>query len=79
MPEMFDGRAVTTEGSPKPPRLGGAQGATNAEPSARGTAAGGTDNMRTATSTLQAADSRPTTSPLRATRAAVSSFDGSKP
>jgi len=75
MPEMFDGRATPRENAPKPPRLGGAQGATNAEPSTAGVAAGGTDNINANGEVYDAADSRAKVSSLRATRAAVASFN----
>lgn len=75
MPETFNDRAPTPSGSPKPRKLGGAQGATNAEPSTKGVAAGGTDNLRITTEVCHADDPRAETSPLRATRAPVSRFN----
>jgi hypothetical protein len=78
MPESFDGRAITRESAPKPPKLGGAQGADNASPSAAGAACGGTDNMRAGYETYAAGSSRAATVPLKRTGAAVYSFDGSK-
>lgn len=78
MPESFDGRAITRESSPKPPRTGGSQGATNASPAGSGTPGGGLDNMRAATQTIKAADTRATTSSLKRTGVAIDSFAGDR-
>jgi hypothetical protein len=74
MPESFNDRA-TPPGAPA--KLGGAQGATNAEPSTKGTAAGGTDNIRADYYTREAGSTRPETSPLKPSRA-PQHFDGTK-
>ena len=74
MPESFNDRSPTPSASPKPARQGGAQGAANSQPSASGKPAGGTDSPRVTPRTISAPDSRPTTSSLKATRAAVSTF-----
>ncbi len=75
MPESFNDRSPTPSASPKPAREGGAQGAVNAEPSTKGVAAGGTDNIAADYETYEAGATRPVVSPLRATRAPVDSFN----
>ena len=74
MPESFNDRAPTPSASPKPARLGGAQGAANIQPSASGAAAGGLDSPRVTQQTFAAGDSRPTTSSIKRTGAAVATF-----
>lgn len=74
MPDQFDGRATPSESSPKPPRIGGSQGATNDSPSNSGKPTGGLDNLRANERCLEASDSRAKSSSVRATRAAVSHF-----
>lgn len=80
--EGFDGRALTTEGSPKPPRVSIPRGnpAPDVLPSATGTPAlaqraSGLDPLRTDVVTKQAGDSRPQASSGRGTKAAVSRFN----
>lgn len=74
MPESFNDFSPTRESSPAPARQGGAQGAINASPSATGTPVGGLDNMRANRRDYIAPDSRPTTSALKRTGAAVDTF-----
>lgn len=80
--EGFDGRALTTEGSPKPPRVSIPRGNPTPDvlPSATGTPAlaqraSGLDNLRTDTVTKQAGDSRAMASSGRGTKAAVDRFN----
>lgn len=83
--EGFDGRALTTESAPKPPRVSIPRGnpARDAIPSAKGMPGGvrksdGLENLGTATVTKQAGDSRAQSSSGRGTRAAVDRFDGGR-
>lgn len=75
MPESFNDRSPTPSASPKPARTGGSQGAMNASPSAKGAPGGGLDSPRANTQTFAAGDARATTSPLKATRAPVDTFN----
>lgn len=77
--DAFDGASA----QPTPVRTSVEKGATPAAPNtphATGTPPLAKFNAAAATgaTTLQAADTRPTTSPLRATRAAVDAFGGGK-
>lgn len=81
--EGFDGRALTTEGSPKPPRVSIPRGnpTPDAIPSATGRPAlarqsDGLENFGVATQTFAAGNTRATSSTGRGTRAAVDSFGG---
>lgn len=74
MPESFDGRAITTESSPKPPRVGGENAVTNETPSASGVKGGGLDNIRANHETYEAGSTRPATSSLKRTGATVATF-----
>lgn len=81
--EGFDGRALTSESSPKPPRAAIPRGnpTPDALPSATGTPAlarksDGLENLGAATQTFQAGNTRATSSTGRGTRAAVDAFGG---
>lgn len=83
--EGFDGRALTSESAPKPPRVSIPRGnpARDVLPSATGTPklarkSDGLENLGTESRTVQAGDSRPQSSSGRGTRAAVSRFDGGR-
>lgn len=83
--EGFDGRALTSESAPKPPRVSIPRGnpARDAIPSAKGMPGAvrktdDTENLGTETRTFQAGDSRAQSSSGRGTRAAVSRFDGGR-
>lgn len=77
----FDGRALTSESNPKPPRMAIPLGHPTPDklPSATGTPAlaqraSGLDNIRADYKTFEAGSTRPEASSGRGTRAAVSSF-----
>lgn len=74
MPDSYNDRTPTPSASPKPARTATASPAINASPTVKAVATGGTDNKRAAYETYRAPDSRPETSALDATDAAVASF-----
>lgn len=77
MPESFNDRLSPPPASPKPARAGGSQGTTNAQPDAKGVAAGGLDSPRANRETYEAGSTRPETSSAARARPAIQTFKDS--